>query len=105
MNPLKKLIQANFGSLGRFAKILDAPKSTIYSWSRAKDVHTPACWQLRAYIDAASYRDRKAEGWKCRSCRMIVAAQGEGIRPRHCAYCGGQVFAPVEILETETKEK
>ena len=63
---IKKIIKKEFGNIISFARLLNAPASTMYSWTRAKHRRVPAKWLVEALLDCAEYRQKQQQGWKMR---------------------------------------
>ena len=102
---IKERITKQFGTAKRFADLLKAPYSTIGSWTRKKSRRVPPAWAFDAYIDAATYRDKKVTGWKCRDCGVISEGSESGRPPYGCVACGQSYFEPVDVVNQEPKER
>ena len=96
---LKKEIKARFGTLTRFAELLNAPMGTVFSWTKKKGKRTPPEWQIMAYIDCASLRNLSTVGWECRKCGLVMHEIDNGVKPRECVVCGSGYFSPVRIVK------
>lgn len=98
---LKERIISRFGSLSKFADLLNAPIGTVRSWTRPTNPRIPKEWISDAYLDAATLRGSAVTGWKCGYCENIRTDNGVGIAPAFCAVCGSagnQV--PVSVIVT-----